>query len=112
MRKQEYLKLSRSVSEIMNSHGATQDRCGAYYIETPCGQLRVSVQPFVPRRKYVWLFTRIEKPELVHPDISIAPDFNKFSGKFNMFSHDTNYLTKWLSWYIGELLNKNVSRET
>lgn len=100
MRKQEYISFAKNVNHLLNDFGATQDERGAYYINTNYGSLRVSVEPFKPRMSCVWLFTKIEKPELVYGSITSSRDFNQFNGKFNNVSDNLSSLFRWLEQYV------------
>lgn len=105
MIRKDYDSLCKKVNELMEKFHATRDDYGAYYIETPCGKLRVAISDFARGKKYsYWIYTRIEKPDMVIENIRKLQNFNKFSGKFNEYSDNIQYLVSWLSCYINDLL--------
>ena len=74
-----------------------------FYISTPYGKLRVTVNGFVPKREREWIFTRIENPDVVPDRIKSRPHFNKFSGKHNNIDKDYDSLLNWFEDYLVEL---------
>lgn len=111
MLKNDYNKFVKDVREVLTrfDKAITEEKnntgMGGYmfHIDTPYGKLRVTIWDFVPRQKHIWLFTRIENPECVHDRIKNKPHFNKFSGKYNNFDSDADYLVRWLEDYLCEL---------
>ena len=100
--KRDYDHFCKSVASLMEQHDAVKDSIGAYHLKTFCGDLRVHVDGFEPKRSVLWVFTRVEKPDKV-PECFKDRDFNKFSGKRNMCASDLHFLYNWLWQYVTSL---------
>lgn len=109
--KNDYNALVKRVDNLMRQLGAEQDNYGTYYFDTDCGKMRVKVDDFKPKKNYLWIFTKVENPEKVSPCYRDRNDFNKFSGKHNMFSDDLNYMYHWLQDYIKSCISSANYRE-
>lgn len=98
--KREYNDLMKNVDRMMSRLNAEKDSNGAYHFDTACGKMRVKVDDFKPKKDYLWVFTQVENPEKVPECYRNCRDFNRFSGKHNMYSRDIHFLYHWLWEYV------------
>lgn len=106
--KKDYTAFVSKIKELLEQYDYTSDGY-AFYIETPCGKLRIAIEEFKAKKSVQWLYTRIENPDKVPERIRRRDYFNKFSGKHNNYSNDFEQLFNWLVDYIDCLME--VSNE-
>lgn len=105
--KKDYNELAKNIHNLMQNHNATQDKYGAYWIDTLCGKMRIHLDDFTPKRDYIWIFTKLEHPENAKDSYCDDYGLNKYNGKCNMFSGNIDYIYKWLNDYIADLTSYN-----
>lgn len=98
--KKDYNDFAKNVQRLMSRVNAEKDSYGAYWFDTACGRMRVFIEQFKPKRDVIWIYTKVEKPEMVPECYRNCRDFNKFSGKHNMCGRDIHFLYHWLWEYI------------
>lgn len=105
--KKDYNTLVKRVNNLMRQLGAEQDNYGAYYFDTDCGKMRVKIDDFKPKHEVVWVYTKVENPELAKQRFNglsvfeyMTQNLNTFNGKYNAFSENVDVLYHWLYEYV------------
>lgn len=106
--KNAYQHLHDRIKDFAEKHGATIDKFGGFDFNTTCGNLHVSLQEFRPKRKWVWVFTRVENPEKVLEKYRRDADFNKWNGKYNKADNRLKLMESWLFRYIEECIDPTM----
>lgn len=107
--KKEYKLFCQKINALLQKYCPEKESENIYYINTPCGKLRVSISDY--NRNHQWIFTKIEHPEKVIHSIRERDYFNKFSGKHNNVNNNLHYLLAWLYCYVEDLINPQDNKE-
>lgn len=105
--KKDYNTLVKRVDGLMRQLGAEQDSYGAYHFDTDCGKMRVKIDDFKPKCRNVWVYTKVENPELAKQRFNglrvfeyMTQNLNTFNGKYNAFNENMDVLYHWLYEYV------------
>lgn len=95
--KKEYDRFCQRLAALATRYDAEKDDCGAYWIDTNCGKLRISIEAFRRGMKHVWLYIKAEKPEKLPEKWKNLSRYTYHNGKMNNYSDDLDYLYSYLS---------------